>query len=68
MKLIKLDENRFLVKDSGGRILSKKDLIIMDIESDKCVKGLYEGILKNESNTIKKTKQTNKFANKQKNK
>lgn len=57
MDLIKLDEDRFLVKDSGGKIISKEDVVIMDIESNKCVKGLYKGIRKNESRSIKKTKQ-----------
>lgn len=66
MDLIKLDEERFLVKDSGGKIISKKDVIIMDIESNKCVKDLYKGIRKNESKSkpIKKTKQTDSTDNK----
>ena len=67
MELIKLDEDRFLVKDSGGKIISKEDVVIMDIESNKCVKDLYKGIKKNESKSksIKKTKQTDSTDNKQ---
>lgn len=64
MDLIKLDEERFLVKDSGGKIISKEEVIIMDIESNKCVKDLYKGIRKNESRSIKKTKQVNTTDNK----
>lgn len=62
MELIKLDDDRFLVKDSCGKILSKKEVAIVDIESNKCVKGLYKGINKNDvqSNNIEETESTNK--------
>lgn len=63
MELIKLDDDRYFVKDSQGKILSKKEVIILDIESDKCVKGLYKGILKNANKSVKKTKQSSKSNN-----
>lgn len=67
MDLIKLDDERFLVKNSGGKIVSKEEVIIMDIESNECVKDLYKGIKKNESKskTVKETEQTDSTDNKQ---
>lgn len=63
-EFIKLDDDRYLVKNSNGKIVSKKDVIIQDIESNKCVKDLYKGEIKNESKPIKKTKQVNTTDNK----
>lgn len=63
-EFIKLDNDRYLIKNSNGKIVSKKDVIIHDIESNKCVKDLYKGELKSESKPIKKAKQVNTTDNK----
>lgn len=63
-EFIKLDEDRYLVKNSNGKIVSKKDIIIQDVESNECVKDLYKGKLKDESKPIKETKQVNTTNNK----
>lgn len=63
-EFIKIDEDRFLVKNSNGTIVSKKDVVIQDIESNECVKNLYKGDLKSESKPIKKAKQANTTDNK----
>ena len=60
MKFIKLDENRYLVKDSNGKIVSKKEVAEADITSNECVKDLVE----NGSAVIKKTKSTKRTNNK----
>lgn len=63
-EFIKLDDDRYLIKNSNGKIVSKKDVIIQDIVSNECVKDLYKGELKSESKPIKKTKQVNTTNNK----
>lgn len=60
MKFIKLDENRYLVKDSNGKIVSKREVAEADIVSNDCVKDMVE----NGTSTIKKTKQTKRTNNK----
>ncbi len=60
MKFIKLDENRYLVKDSNGKIVSKREVAEADIVSNDCVKDLVE----DGTRTIKKTKQTKRTNNK----
>ena len=62
MKFIKLSEDRYLVKDSNGKIVSKKEVTEADIVSNECVKDLVE----NGNSTIEETKQTKRTNNKQK--
>ena len=61
-KFIKLGEDRYLVKDSNGIIVSKKEVAEEDITSNDCVKDMVE----NGDNTIKKAKQTKRTNSKSK--
>ena len=61
-KFIKLGEDRYLVKDSNGIIVSKKEVAEEDITSNECVKDM----VKNGDNTIKKTKRTKRTNSKTK--
>lgn len=62
MKFIKLSEDRYLVKDSNGKIVSKKEVAEADIVSNECIKDLVE----NGNSTIEETKQTKRTNNKPK--
>ena len=62
MKFIKLSEDRYLVKDSNGKIVSKKEVAEADIVSNECAKDLVE----NGNSTIEETKQTKGTNNKSK--
>lgn len=61
-KFIKLGEDRYLVKDSNGIIVSKKEVAEEDITSNECVKDM----VKNGDNTIKKTKRAKRTNSKTK--
>ena len=61
-KFIKLGEERYLVKDSNGIIVSKKEVAEEDITSNECVKDMVE----NGDNTVKKTKRTKRVNSKTK--
>lgn len=61
-KFIKLGEDRYLVKDSNGIIVSKKEVAEEDIISNECVKDMVE----NGDNTIKKTKRAKRTNSKTK--
>lgn len=61
-KFIKLGNDRYLVKDSNGIIVSKKEVAEEDITSNDCVKDMVE----NGDNTIKKAKQTKRTNSKSK--
>ena len=62
MKFIKLSEDRYLVKDSNGKIVSKKEVAEADIVSNECIKDFVE----NGNSTIEETKQTKGTNNKSK--
>ena len=62
MKFIKLSEGRYLVKDSNGKIVSKKEVAEADIVSNECIKDLVE----NGNSTIEETKQAKGTNNKSK--
>lgn len=62
MKFIKLSEDRYLVKDSNGKIVSKKEVTEADIVSNECVKDLVE----NGNSTIEEAKQAKGINNKSK--
>ena len=77
MEFIKIDSNRYMIKNSNGRIISnneklkleKKELIINDIESCDCQQETTKKIEKinedlDESNIIKKTTKSNNRRNK----
>ena len=77
MEFIKVDQNRFMIKDSNGRIVSKeeklqlekKELILEDIDGCNCQEETTKKIIKineelNEPSTIKKTTKPNKRHNK----
>ena len=61
-KFIKLGNDRYLVKDSNGIIVSKKEVAEEDITSNECVKDMVE----NGNNAIKKTKQVKRTNSKSK--
>lgn len=61
-KFIKLGEDRYLVKDSNGIIVSKKEVAEEDIISNERVKDM----VKNGDNTVKKTKRTKRTNSKTK--
>lgn len=52
---IPIDEDKFLVKNSNNLIVNKSEIETMvaieDINSDSCVRGLYEGYLKGETDS-----------------
>lgn len=77
MEFIKVDKDRFMIKDSNGRIVSKeeklqlekKELILEDIKGCDCQEETTKKIIKineelNEPSTIKKTTKLNKRHNK----